>query len=102
MSYRRKLFHLAAVSVAAACGCTEQPKSPPPGRVNKPVPVTSTTPAAPDVKTEAGWLRAARDPDLTVRRRAVQAVSEAVRDGGLKSEAAAPVLLDLLRNDPDD
>ncbi|HEY1376881.1 MAG TPA: HEAT repeat domain-containing protein [Gemmataceae bacterium] len=102
MTYRRKLFHIAAVSVVAACGCTDQPKSPPPGRVNKPVPVTSTAPAAPDVKTEAGWLAAARDPDPAVRQQAVMAVSDAVRDGGLKSATAAPVLLDLLRNDPDD
>jgi HEAT repeat protein len=97
MNGRVNLFSLGALSVAIASGCTEQP-TPSPAAPVRPAPIVKKQDGRPkEVKTEADWLRAARDPDAAVRRLAVMST----KDVELKADVAVPVLIELL-NDADD
>src|SRR5262245_16425853 len=98
MTHRAHLLTLAVFSVAFASGCTEQP-TPAPAVTVRPATIVKKQDGRPaEVKTEADWLRAARDPDPVARRLAVMST----KDVDLKADVAVPVLIELLKDADDE
>src|SRR5262245_6436659 len=98
MPGRASLLPLGVLSVALASGCTEQPTPSPPALVRPATIVRKQDSRPAEVKNEADWLQAARDPDPVVRRHAVMATN----DVELIADVAVPVLIELLKDADDE
>src|SRR5262245_4921207 len=98
MTGRANLLTLGVLSVALASGCTEQPTPIPPAPVRPATIVQKQDSRPAEVKNEADWLQAARDPDPVVRRHAAMAT----QDVDVIAEVAVPVLIELLKDADDE